>query len=436
LKFKGGFVFLETDPLLKIVLFFVLILFSAFFSGSEAAFFSLSKERLKENLTKRSIRVTNILKKPKHLLGTILVGNTIVTVAAVSVIVLLTLDLCEYFQLTRKTAILTEVVIVSFVLLLFSELIPKIIAVKNPNKFAETVSLPMSFFNLILFPVNRLFSRFPTLFSGIIATRVKKNFLSKEEFKTLIEFSEERGTLEEDEKEMIRSIFEFSKTTVREIMVPRIDMVCVEKGTPLEKLIGLIHQKGHTRIPLYDEKVDNILGIIHAKGLLPFINNKKGKADLVSLARPALFVPESKRLDELLNEIQAEKQHMAIVVDGYGGTAGLITLEDIIEEIVGEIQDEYDKEKPLVKKIDETHYLIDAKIDTDELNEELDLDLPQNQSYESLGGLIFELIGSVPEAKQEIEYGSYRFIIEKIDKNRIVQVLLVKESNKERDNNS
>lgn len=427
---------METDPLLKIVLFFVLILFSAFFSGSEAAFFSLSKERLKENLTKRSIRVTNILKKPKHLLGTILVGNTIVTVAAVSVIVLLTLDLCEYFQLTRKTAILTEVVIVSFVLLLFSELIPKIIAVKNPNKFAETVSLPMSFFNLILFPVNRLFSRFPTLFSGIIATRVKKNFLSKEEFKTLIEFSEERGTLEEDEKEMIRSIFEFSKTTVREIMVPRIDMVCVEKGTPLEKLIGLIHQKGHTRIPLYDEKVDNILGIIHAKGLLPFINNKKGKADLVSLARPALFVPESKRLDELLNEIQAEKQHMAIVVDGYGGTAGLITLEDIIEEIVGEIQDEYDKEKPLVKKIDETHYLIDAKIDTDELNEELDLDLPQNKSYESLGGLIFELIGSVPEAKQEIEYGSYRFIIEKIDKNRIVQVLLVKESNKERDNNS
>ncbi len=427
---------METDPLLKIVLFFVLILFSAFFSGSEAAFFSLSKERLKENLTKRSIRVTSILKKPKHLLGTILVGNTIVTVAAVSVIVLLTLDLCEYFQLTRKTAILTEVVIVSFVLLLFSELIPKIIAVKNPNKFAETVSLPMSFFNLILFPVNRLFSRFPTLFSGIIATRVKKNFLSKEEFKTLIEFSEERGTLEEDEKEMIRSIFEFSKTTVREIMVPRIDMVCVEKGTPLEKLIGLIHQKGHTRIPLYDEKVDNILGIIHAKGLLPFINNKKGKADLVSLARPALFVPESKRLDELLNEIQAEKQHMAIVVDGYGGTAGLITLEDIIEEIVGEIQDEYDKEKPLVKKIDETHYLIDAKIDTDELNEELDLDLPQNKSYESLGGLIFELIGSVPEVKQEIEYGSYRFIIEKIDKNRIVQVLLVKESNKERDNNS
>ena len=232
--------------------------------------------------------------------------------------------------------------------------------------------------------------------------------------------------LEEDEKEMIHSIFELSKTTVREIKVPRIDMVCVEKGTTITKLINIIHAKGHTRIPLYGEKVDNILGIIHAKDLLPFIKSKDKKADLVSLARPAAFVPESKHIDELLNELQSQKQHMAIVVDEYGGTAGLITLEDVIEEIVGEIQDEYDSEKPLVKKIDDTHFLVDAKMDLAELNEALDLNLPDDKSYESLGGFIFDLIGSVPKKKQEVEYGIYKFIVEKIDRNRIVSVLIIK----------
>ena len=209
-------------------------------------------------------------------------------------------------------------------------------------------------------------------------------------------------------------------------MIPRIDMVCVEKSISLSELIELIKTRGHTRIPLYDEKVDNILGIIHAKELLPFINGGSQKVDFVSLVRPALFVPESKLIDELLKDFQVEKQHMAIVVDEYGGTAGLITLEDVIEEIVGEIQDEYDIEKPLYKKIDDIHFLVDAKIDLDELNDELNMNLPVDKSYESLGGFIFNLIGSVPEKKQEIEYDRYKFIIEKIDRNRIVEVLIIK----------
>ena len=162
------------------------------------------------------------------------------------------------------------------------------------------------------------------------------------------------------------------------------------------------------------------------------IQDKNKNVNLAQLVRPAAFVPESKHIDELLNELQAEKQHMAVVVDEYGGTAGLITFEDIIEEIVGEIQDEYDTEKPLIKKIDDTHFLVDAKVDIDEVNDELDLNLPVDKSYESLGGFIFDLIGSVPEKKQEVEYKEYKFVVEKINKNRIVTVLIIK---KQKNNN-
>ena len=425
---------MESESLLSILFFWVLVLLSAFFSGSEAAYFSLSKEMvdgLKESTSKNSNRIVNLLKKPRHLLITILVGNTIVNVSAASVAAILTTDLSVYLNFSKSLAIFSEVVVVTLVLLIFSELTPKIIAVKNSYKFAAAVSMPLTIFNFILFPIVVILDNFPALFSGFFAMRLKKHHLSKEELKTLIEFSEERGTLEEDEKEMIHSIFELSKTTVREIMVPRIDMICAEKGTSLEKLINIIHSKGHSRIPLYDEKVDNILGVIHAKELLPFFKNIDKKIDLVSLARSAIFVPESKHIDELLNELQAEKQHMAIVVDEYGGTAGLITLEDIIEEIVGEIQDEYDYEKPLIKKIDDTHFLVDAKMVLDEVNEELDLNLPVDKSYESLGGFIFDLIGSVPEKKQEVEYGAYKFVVEKIDKNRIVTVLIIKDQHTE-----
>ena len=364
---------MELESLRQILLFIVLIILSAFFSGSEAAYFYLSKELvtdLKGDSTHQSKRIVNLLAKPRHLLITILVGNTLVNAAAASVAAIIATDIFKSLHISKALVVLSEVIVVTIVLLLVCELIPKIVAVKNAYKFAAEASLALTVAHYILFPVVILLDQFPTLLSGFFSARLKKNLLSKDELKTLIEFSEKRGTLEEDEKDMIHSIFELYKTTVREIMVPRIDMVCVEQGTKLTKLINLIHSKGHTRIPLYNQTIDNVLGIIHAKELLPFIKNKNKKVDLVSLARPAMFVPESKHIDTLLSELQAAKQHMAIVVDEYGGTAGLITLEDVIEEIVGEIQDEYDEEKPLINKIDELHYLVDAKMDLAERSEE------------------------------------------------------------------
>jgi len=427
---------LEVDSTFRVILFFVLIGFSAFFSGSESAYFSLSRElidRLRERGTSGAMRVVRLLDRPRQLLVTILFGNTIVNVAAASVATLLTADLGHALHLPHSVAILIEVIVVTLILLIFSELTPKVIAVKNSYQFAEKVSIPLTFFYYLFLPITVVLDKFPALVSGLMATRVKRHFLSKDELRTLIEVSEEHGALEEEEKEMIHSIFEFSKTTVREIMVPRIDMVCVERWAPLEELIQIIKEKGHTRIPVYEQKIDNIVGIIHAKELLPFINHaKKKEADLGKLARRALFVPDTKRIDELLNELQREKQHMAIVVDEYGGTAGLITLEDVIEEIVGEIQDEYDQENPLFVKLSENKYLVNAKIDLDELNEELGMKLPVDKNYESLGGLIYEQIGAVPHRKQMVKYGSYKFIVEKVQKNRIVEVIVIKENDNEK----
>lgn len=415
---------------IRLLAFVILIFLSAFFSGSEAAYFSFSKEmieRLKESTTSSALRIVALLKNPRQLLITILVGNTIVNVSAATLAALLTADVSARLGFSHKIAILSEVLAVTIVLLILGELTPKIIAVKNSLYFARFAATPLRFIAIIFYPIVVILNRFPGLISGLLASRVRPPLLSKEELKTLLEMSEEKGALEEDEKEMIHSIFEFSKTTVKEIMVPRIDMVTAEKDISLQELIELIKTEGHSRIPLYEEQVDNILGIIHAKDLLPFLDKTSEPVDLAALARPAFFVPETKPIDELLKDFQVEKQHMAIVVDEYGGTAGLITLEDVIEEIVGEIQDEYDiEEKPLYKRIDDNHFLVDAKIDLDVLNDELEMNLPIDPSYETLGGFIFNLIGAVPEKKQQIDYDGYQFIIEKIDRNRILEVMIIR----------
>jgi putative hemolysin len=299
--------------------------------------------------------------------------------------------------------------------------------VKNAEQFAQRVSLALTFATTLLFPITILLSQFAQFVSQKSGVKEEGLPLSEEELKVLLEVGEEKGALEEEEKEMIRSIFEFGKIQAREIMVPRIDMVCVEKNTSIEELVDIIKKKGHTRIPLYEEKVDNILGIVYAKDLLPHLQTKPVKVELTSLARPAYFVPESKLIDELLKEFQQEKIHMAIVVDEYGGTAGLITLENIIEEIVGEIQDEYDTEPLLYRKIDDNTLLVNAKIDMDELNKLLDVPLPTGENYESLGGFIFNLTGYVPEEKEVLKYNDYSFVIEKIERNRIIQVRIIKE---------
>ncbi len=409
---------------LPIAAFVALVLFSAFFSGSESALFSLTEidlRKLKDKKEKSPSvkRILFILKNPARLLNVILIGNTVINVAAATIAALFSHNQWPDFMSHR--GVWAQIIIVTFVLLIFSEVTPKILAIRNPLSFSQRVSLPLVLIVRILGPIAFVFEKFTALI------RIRKNvpFINEEELKTLFDVGEENGHLDENEREMIHSIFEFGDTQVREIMVPRTDMVRVEKNTTLDEVLDIVREKGHSRIPVFDDKVDNITGILHVKDLLPYMNSRN-IPPISELARKAYFIPESKMIDDLLREFQQERIHMAIVVDEYGGTAGLITLEDIIEEIVGDIHDEYDKEKPLIQKVEESVWLVDSKISIEELNDEIDISLPIDEEYESLGGFILRLTGRIPDARESFEYEGVQLVIEKVDSNRIQMVRLKK----------
>ena len=423
--------FLYVHSLTYLISIFILLFLSALFSGSETAFFSINnvlRNRLEKRETKSSNRVLNLLRKPRLLLISILIGNTLVNVTAASLAAILATSLCLQAGLSKEIGVFINVVVVTFFILVVSEITPKIMAVKNPITFATRVSPFIATTYYLFFPASLLLDRGISFFHHLFKLKESEEeaFLQSSEFQTLLEIGEEQGELEEEEREMIHHIFEFGDTTVREIMVPRTDMVCISADDTLEELLDLIKTRGHTRIPVYKESIDHIQGIINAKDLLPLISNNRKKVDLLELARPAIFVPESKKIDDLLRYFQSERQHLAIVVDEYGGTSGLVTLEDVIEEIVGEIRDEYDKEPALYRKLSDDSYIVNAKIDIESLNEILDINLPESDEYDTLGGFILENIGSVPSEKDRLVHGEYELVMEKVEKNRIVWVKITR----------
>jgi len=415
-----------------IIVFAVLLILSGFFSASETSYFSLSTsdiDRLREKKDFASKQVVQLLSQPKKLLITIILGNTIVNIGAASLAAILTLDICQALGFDPKIGIIIDIIVVTFVILICVEIIPKVAAVKNAMSVALSFSFPLTIFYYLFSPVASIFHLFTHWLTSWFHVRKSKLPLSEEELRSFVDISEEKGALQQDEKEMIHSIFEFGETTVKEIMIPRIDMVCIPTTSGLNSLLDIIKKHLHSRIPLFKDKVDNIVGIIYAKDLLPFINRKTNEeVNLEKMARTAYFVPEQKKIDELLREFQRERIHMAIVVDEYGGTAGLVTLEDIIEEIVGEIQDEHDSEQPLHQKISENEFIVDGSMDLEEMNEELGLHLPTEEGVETLAGFLFGLFGSVPQEKQSITFENYNFIIEKVIKRRIKIVRIIKDT--------
>ncbi len=411
-------------------IFLFCIVASAFFSGTETAFFSLSDlelGRLREEGRRRSRRVLKLMDDSRKLLITILVGNTVVNIiAAIDATVLVT-RLSRTYHFSEGLGIFLEVVVVTLIILIFSEITPKIIAVRNSLRFALFAAPIIEMVYIVFYPVSAVLERFTDLFKRTFGIRGGTEFFSEEEIKTLIELGEEKGTIQSEERMMIDSIFEFGETTVKEIMVPRIDMVCIEVHSTLRDLIRLIRERGHSRIPVYEDRIDNIRGIIHVKDLIPILDRPSKDVKLANLARPAYFVPESKKIDDLLREFQRQKVHMAIVVDEYGGTAGLVTLEDIIEEIVGEIQDEYDREQPLYQVVAPNVFLVDGRMPIEELNEVLPepIEMDEDEDFETLGGLIYHITERIPQRNERIRYGNYEFIVEDIVRQRIKKVKVV-----------
>ncbi len=421
---------MEVDPYSYLIIFAILLFFSAFFSGSETAFFSITEieiSKLRESTKRTSQRVLRFLGKPRQLLVTILIGNTVVNVAAASVAYILIANWCEAAGLAKQWSVVINITVVTFLILIISEITPKIIAVKNAPNFAAIVSPFIGLLFYILYPLSFVMAKFINVLRQIFRFEegTRDKFLKADEFQALLEMSEEQGELQSEEKEILNSIFEFGDTSVREIMIPRTDMVCVSDEVSLDQLASLIKQKGHTRIPLYSDTIDKVQGIINAKDLLPFVSLQNKEVNILSLARPAIFVPESKKIDDLLRVFQRQRQHMAIVVDEYGGTSGLVTLEDVIEEIVGEIQDEYDKEAPLYRKINDNTFIVNAKIDIDALNDLIHIEIPQADEYETLGGFVLEKTGHLPKEKETIRHNDFLLSMEKVEKNRILLVKII-----------
>jgi len=420
---------LDPSFLFYLFSFVILLSFSAFFSGAETAFFSLTKTTINKlsRSTKLSARqVAVLLAQPKKLLISIIIGNTISNVAIATLAALLTTELIRIYAFPELVMLLINVVVITLVILFFSEIIPKITAIKQANQLVSRLVFPLTFFYYLFMPLTELLSLVTLGLSSLMGLSKEKLALSDQELRTLVDVGEEKGALEKDEKEMIHSILEMSDTVTREIMVPRTDMIGVDKSASLIQVLNLVKDKIHSRIPVYDDSIDNIVGILFLKDLLPFIRKRdQDQFDLGKLAHAPYYVPEQKKINELLREFQKERIHMAIVVDEYGGTSGLVTLEDVIEEIVGEIQDEYDSETPLFEKIDNNSFSVDASMQLDELNEELGVYLPTEEGVDTLAGFLLGQFGSVPKAKEKLDYNGFEFIIVKATKKRIERVKIV-----------
>lgn len=412
------------------------LILSAFFSGSETALFSLNKLQLKKMQKEVSgWRVNSIIKlldDPQKTLITILTGNMFVNIAASSLATYLAIKLFGNVGIGIAGGIMI------FTILVFGEIVPKSLAISNAETIAKKIARPVEIISSVLFPLILFFKIIiNALYYFFVKKKVKeKKEITEEDLITLINVGKDEGVIEEEEKKMIRNIFAFGDTMVKEVMVPRVDMACISTNTKLGSILNLIKKIGHSRIPVYNETIDNIVGILYTKDLLVVYEQwykSKERFDLKKIIRRAYFVPENKKIDDLLDIFQKDKIQIAIAIDEYGGTAGLVTMEDVVEEIVGEIIDEYDKETKLYEIIDNNTVIADGIISIDKINELLNIEIPEND-FETLGGFIYDLMGRVPNKNETIEYKNIQITIEEVVKNRIIRVMIKKFPGLQRNN--
>jgi gliding motility-associated protein GldE len=418
----------------RLLLLVFLFICSAFFSGSEIALFSLDRNKLKDEAFSISIRgryLLQLLEHPRRLLVTILIGSTIVNVGASIAAVSLSLELARSTQLSVEVVLLLQVVLLTFLVVIFGELVPKVWASKNPLRVSKLAAIPLYWINVIIFPISETLTELIRLSVTKFKFDKAKSAILPDEIAELADLSHERGTLVEEEQGLINSIVSFRSVSVYEVMTPRVDMISVSVNTTFTELLEIITNSGHSRIPLYREDLDEIIGIIYAKDILPYLKNEPSASELslARIARKPMFIPETKKISELMREFQDKKMHIAIVVDEYGGTAGLITLEDILEEIIGEIRDEYDKEENLVTKVDDSTYIVLGKLSIDQMNELLNIEVnPEDGEFETVGGLVLNMAGQIPKEGYSFSMENYKYTVKEVIGKRIKKIMIEKQS--------
>lgn len=423
---------MEIDWLNQVILLIILLLLSAFFSGSEVAFFSVKQKKLEEEFKSSKLisrYAGNLIAFPRRLLITILVGNTLANVAVSIVSVSLALEIAYLYNVTINLILTIQIVLVTIIILLFCELLPKVFASKHPNLTIRIIVLPLYLFSMIIYPVAELITEVIRLTFSKIKFDKSKSAITEKEISDLAELGHERGTLEEDEQEIISSFVEFKSVLVVEVMTPRVDIVAVPYNVSSEVLIETINKSGYSRFPVYKENLDKVIGIVHAKDLLPYLKNKSFiKVETISkITREVLFVPERKKISDMLKEFQQKKMHLAVVVDEFGGTSGLITLEDIIEEIIGEIWDEHDPEEDAIKVISPEKISVLGKVPITEVNDLIGLELfPASDDYDTIAGLIINQAGDIPKEGYSFNLSNYKLTVKEVLKKRIKRIELDK----------
>lgn len=406
------------------IIFILLLISSALVSGSEVAYFSLSNENLEEideDNSDRGKKVIQLVSSPKRLLSTILILNNLINIGIVTLTTFVSWSIFG-MNATGIIVIVVQTIGVTFAIVFFGEIVPKVYANKAKVPFSMTMAPTISFFSIILRPI----SAFLMMFSNVLEKRIVKRgySMSVNDLNQALELTTEDAPNEE--KEILRGIVNFSTLTVKQVMQSRMDITAIDIEMDFHELMDKINKSGYSRIPVYEETVDNIRGILYIKDLLPFIE-KDENFKWSELIRKSFFVPENKKVDSLLKDFQHKRVHMAIVVDEYGGTSGLVTLEDLIEEIIGEINDEFDDHDDIFfQEIDPSTFIFEGKVSLNDFSKKLDIDSQVFDEVkgesESLGGLLLELNSKLPKNGTKIQFEDFTFTVLAVDARKIKKV--------------
>ena len=408
---------------IEILLFVICILLSAFFASSEVALISITRAKARTLVNEGkpgSNAVASLKESPEHLLITILIGNTIVNIAAASIATAIAIQIFGDLGVGIATGF------VVIILLIFGEIGPKIYAARASDSFALTVAPVILFLSRIFTPLIWLVERVSPKFG--IGKESAEPAVTEEEIKEWIDVGKEDGTIEQGEQDMLYSVLEFADTTAREIMTPRVDVTLMEDTVTFEEAIRIFNETGFSRIPVYHDQNDNITGILNVKDVFSAMVSRRKDSTIKEIMYDPMFVPETKKIDDLLKELQVHRVQMAIVIDEYSSFVGIVTVEDILEELVGDILDEYDKEEPEILNISEGVYVVDAQMWVDDINDRIDINLPVDEAYETVGGLIIDRLGHIPlhpGEKTEINEGKITLVVMQMHGRRIVKVKIV-----------
>ena len=414
----------------QILILIILIGMSSFFSMSETALMSISKIRLRHMVEEEvpgAKLVEKLIEDPNKLLGAILIGNNIVNIGASSLATILATNIFGSSGVGVATGVMT------ILILIFGEITPKSIEKQKAESVALKVARIIKFTVLIFKPFINIFTAISSLFIRLLGgnPNATEPFITEEELKTMVDVSEEEGVLENVEKEMIFNVFEFADQQVKDIMVQRVDIVSVDEDATYDEVMEVIKSEQFSRIPVYNQTIDNIIGVLNVKDLA-MVENPRENFDIKKYIREPYYTFEFKKIVELFKEMKKTRNHIAVVLDEYGGTVGIVTIEDLVEEIVGEIEDEYDEDKSSVQVVNDNEYIFDGSVRLHDISDIIGINM-DSEEFDSVGGLMIGELGRMPEQNEEVIIGNIRLVAEEIEKNRILKVRMFIE-NKEEEN--